>query len=91
VADEITVELDTWSDRSHSFLFNKAGLFGWISCHSSSIVPCKTHSSPEYSDSDYNYKQSFIDFQLSQEYLETSQAVLRGNIQLLDYFTDILP
>jgi len=32
-----------------------------------------------------------MDFQLSQEYMEKSSAVSGGNIQLLDYFTDILP
>jgi len=84
VAGEITVELDSWSDRSHSFLFNKAGLFGWTSCHSSSIVPCKTHSSPENSQSENSYEQAFMNFQLSQEFLEKSPFVLGGNIQLLD-------
>jgi len=91
VADEITVKLDTWRDRSHSFLFNKAGLFGLTSCPSSSIAPSKIHSSPEHSESGYSYEQSIIDFQLAQEYLKKSPVMSSGNIQLLDYFTDILP
>jgi len=86
-SNETLIELDSWDDRGHSAHYNKATLFGWTTCRSSNIVPCKSHSSPDKSK-----LANFLDYKKSRDLQEKAPLpLLVGKIQLLDYFSDLLP